>query len=64
MQGYAGPGLDLEGVELTVEQRALCEGGLSERQLKMLKAQVTMVHFLKYVCFNPTLLLFLLRMHN
>ena len=32
--------MDLEGVALTGEQRELCRGGLDERQLRMLKAQV------------------------
>ena len=39
-QGCAGPVADLEGVHLTAEQRERCRGGLDERQLQMLKAQV------------------------
>ncbi len=39
-QGCAGPGVDLDGVALSPEQRELCRGGLDERQLRMLKAQV------------------------
>ena len=35
-----GPGVELEGVRLSQEQRELCHGGLDERQLRMLKAQV------------------------
>jgi YD repeat-containing protein len=38
--GCAGPPVDLRGQVLTEEQRHNCTGGLDERQLRMLKAQV------------------------
>ena len=40
-EGYAGPPVSLDGIDLSVEQRARCSLGLDERQLRMLKAQVT-----------------------
>ena len=39
-KGFAGPAVELEGVRLTDAQRAACGGGLDERQIRMLRAQV------------------------
>ena len=39
-KGYSGPPAALGGVMLTEEQKFLCRGGLDERQLRMLKAEV------------------------
>ena len=40
-KGCAGPPVNIDGVELTLDQRACCLGGLDEQQLKMMKAQVS-----------------------
>ena len=41
--GYAGPPVALRGeAPLTEEQLQRCSGGLDERQLRMLKAQVSL----------------------
>jgi len=41
LQGYAGPAVDLDGTALTEAQRELCHAGFDERQLRMLKAAVS-----------------------